>query len=273
MTWTILILVIGIALFLFGSAVLKQDVKKPSARVTLGQNAIKVLAIILIAGSVTRLWTPNYLINVNPGILQEMVQNMQDAQQAEANKEVKDYVRKNMDDMVENAPVLGNVDAKKTIFLWTDYSCPYCKRVHNELVKVLDERDDVRVVLKEFSIHGPLSDAPAKAVIAAKLQSVEKSAKLDMLLSTRDYYSQEDMKDQSGLGAKVHNNVMKLAKEAGLDTEKLESDMKGAVVSKEMAQVRDLAQRFQISGTPFLIIGDKAFPGAIPYAQIMDALD
>ena len=66
---------------------------------------------------------------------------------------------------------------------------------------------------------------------------------------------------------------MKMAAEAGLDTAQLEKDMKGEVVAREMANVRDLAQRFEISGTPFLIVGEQAFPGAIPYQQIIDALN
>jgi protein-disulfide isomerase len=58
-----------------------------------------------------------------------------------------------------------------------------------------------------------------------------------------------------------------------LDAEQLERDMKGPVVARELKNVRDLAQMFEISGTPYLIIGEKAFPGAIPYEQIMEALD
>lgn len=48
--------------------------------------------------------------------------------------------------------------------------------------------------------------------------------------------------------------------------------MKGEVVNKELRNVRELAQRFEISGTPYLIIGEQAFPGAIPYGRIMEAL-
>ena len=177
-----------------------------------------------------------------------------------------------MDEMIGNAPIAGNVDAKKTIFLWSDYSCPYCRRVHAELARVLKERDDVRIVLKNFSIHGPLSDAPAKAVIAAKIQDNAKAAKLDELLMAKEYYTQEDMKDQVKLPEKINASVMKLAKEAGLDTKQLAADMEGDVVKAELQNVRDLAQRFEISGTPYLIIGDQAYPGAIPYARIIEAL-
>jgi len=272
MIWTLLILVLAIALYMFGDKFIKSGNKKASALDIVMHKGINVLAIILIAGSVCRLWTPAYLINTNPAILQEMVQNMQAQQEQAKNKEVRKYVKHHMNDMIGNAPIAGNVDAKKTIFLWSDYSCPYCRRVHGELARVLAERDDVRVVLKNFSIHGALSDAPAKAVVAAKIQDNAKAAKLDSLLMAKEYYTQEDMKNQAKLPEKIHANVMKLAKEAGLDTKQLAKDMEGEVVQKELQHVRELAQRFEITGTPYLIIGEQAFPGAIPYARIVEAL-
>lgn len=274
MTWTILVLVVGILLFLFGGMLLpKGDAKKPSAKNVFAHKSIKLIAVILIAGSVCRLYVPYYLTAVNPIIVQEMVNGMQEQQQAEKNKHIRKMVRSEGNKMMADAPVLGNRDAKKTIYVWTDFSCPYCRRVHSELYRVLNERDDVRVVVKNFSIHGPLSDGPAKAVIAAKLQSPEKAAELTDMLMTREFYTQEDLKDSSTIAEKVEANVMKMAEEVGLDTEKLKEDMNGEVVARELRNVRDLAQQFEISGTPFLIIGEKAFPGAIPYSQINEALE
>ena len=275
MTWTILILVIGILLFLFGGMLLpKGDERKPSASKIVAKKCISLIAIILISGSMCRLYMPYYLTAVNPAIVQEMVNGMQEQQQAEKNKQIRKYVRSEGKKMMRDAPILGNrEDAKKTIYVWTDFSCPYCRRVHGELDRVLADRDDVRVVVKNFSIHGPLSDAPAKAVIAANLQDPAKAAELTDMLMTREFYTQDDLKDQSKIGEKVEANVMKMAKEVGLDTEKLKEDMKGDVVARELRNVRDLAQRFEISGTPFLIIGERAFPGAIPADQIESALD
>nr|MBQ0091262.1 thioredoxin domain-containing protein [Candidatus Enterousia merdequi] len=268
MIWTILILILAVALYVFGFKLVKVDSKKAELKDIILSKGIKVLAIMLIAGSVCRLVMPVYLVKSNPAILQEMVQSMQAQQEQEKNKIVRKYVAKHMDEMIGNAPIAGNVDAKKTIFLWSDYSCPYCRRVHGELARVLAERDDVRLVLKNFSIHGALSDAPAKAVIAAKIQDNAKAAALDKLLMDKEYFTQDDMKDQAKLPAKIQANVMKLAKEAGLDTKKLAEDMEGDVVKAELQNVREMAQRFEISGTPYLIIGDQAFPGAIPYARI-----
>lgn len=274
MTWTILILVIGILLFLFGGMLLgKGDDKKPSAGKIVANKSVTLIAIILIAGSMCRLYTPYYLTAVNPAIVQDMITGMQEQQQAEKNKQIRKYVREEGDRMMRDAPVLGNRDAKKTIYVWTDFSCPFCRRVHGELDRVMANRDDFRVVVKNFSIHGALSDAPAKAVIAANLQDPEKAAELTDMLMTREYYTQADLEDQANVADKVEANVMKFAKEVGLDTEKLKEDMNGEVVARELRNVRDLAQRFEINGTPFLIIGEQAFPGAIPADQIEAALN
>ena len=271
MIWTILVLVVAIALFLFGGKMLGNTGK--GANQTLLQKTVKLVAIMLIAGCVTRLYTPYYLTSVNPMILQEMADSFQERQAAEKNKAIRKSVQNGAESMMADAPILGNVNAKKTIFIWTDFSCPYCRRVHGELERVLKERDDVRVVLKNFSIHGDLSDAPARAVIAAKIQDNSKAAALATALMTKQYYSQDDTKDRATLGAKVKENVLKFAKEAGLDTKKLEEDMQGEVVTRELANVRGMAQEFDIKGTPFLIVNEQAFPGAIPYKQIVDALD
>ena len=269
MIWTILILVVAIAMFLFGAKMLGNTGKGES----LLQKSVNLLAVILIAGCMARLVTPYYLTSVNPMILQEMANGYQEQQAAEKNKAIRKAVKSGAEAMMADAPILGNVDAKNTIFIWTDFSCPYCRRVHGELEKVLKERDDVRVVLKNFSIHGDLSDAPARAVIAAKIQDNSKAAALASSLMTKEYYSPDDMKDRSKLGAKVKANVLKFAKDAGLDTKQLEADMEGEVVTRELANVRGMAQEFEINGTPFLIINEQAFPGAVPYKTIIEALE
>ena len=273
MTWTILVLILGIALYVFNGKLVKQDAKKPSAMSVYLKKAVNVVAVLLVAGSVCRLFVPYYLTDVNPAIIQEMVEGMQAQQQAEKNKMVRKYVREHADEMIADAPVLGNESAENTIYVWTAASCGYCRRVHGELERVLADRDDVRVVIKNFSIHGVMSDAPARALIAAKLQGNDKAAKLVDMIMTREYRPQGKSDDQAKVAAEIEKNIMKFAEEAGLDTKQLKTDMNGEVVARELANVRDLAQIFEISGTPFLIVNEQAFPGAIPASQIKAALD
>ena len=273
MTWTILVLVLGIALYMFGGMLLKHDAKKPSMGVIWVKKIIKVIAIVMMAGSVCRLYVPYYLTSVNPAIIQEMVEGMQAQQNAEKNKAIRKLVRESAFEMSEHAPVLGNPEAKKTIYVWTAASCGYCRRVHGELDRVLKARDDVKVVLKNFSIHGVMSEGPARAMIAAKMQDAAKAAKFADIVMTKEYRPSENIQDQNKLAEAIEKNLMKFAEEAGLDTKQLKEDMVSEVVEIELANVRDLANRFEITGTPFLIIGEEAFPGAIPADQINAALD
>ena len=197
MTWTILVLVLGIALYMFGGMLLKQDTKKPVAGVIWAKKAIKVLAIIIMAGSICRLYVPYYLTSVNPAIIQEMVEGMQAQQNAEKNKAIRKLVRESAFEMSEHAPVLGNPKAKKTIYVWTAASCGYCRRVHGELDRVLKARDDVKVVMKNFSIHGVMSDGPARAMIAAKMQDTAKAAKFADIIMNYVEVNKEDIKPES----------------------------------------------------------------------------
>ncbi|MDR0449296.1 MAG: thioredoxin domain-containing protein [Rickettsiales bacterium] len=276
MLLTILILAVAVAAFLFAGKVAGIS-KKQSEVMLYAQKAVSLVAVVLVVWGVNRtgLGTQYYLTQVNPMILQEMVESMREIQTNSSSKELKKYVSKNAKEMEANAPVLGNEGGSKTIFLFSDYTCPYCQRVHGELMRVIADDPEVRVVLKNFSVHGIMSDIPAQAVIAAKLQGNDKAAKLDALLTsnTKWYDVARTATDQSKAASAIFENVMKLAKDAGLDAKRLEKDMKEAKeVQIELYQVRELSQKFNISGTPFLIINNQAFPGAIPYDQIRAAL-
>ena len=104
MIWTILVLLLGIALYVFSGTLVKQNAKKVSAVAVYLKKAVNVVAALLIAGSVCRLYVPYYLTDVNPVILQEMVESMQKQQNAEKNKTVRKYVRSHGDEMSADAP-------------------------------------------------------------------------------------------------------------------------------------------------------------------------
>ena len=83
MTWTILVLILGIALYVFNGKLVKQDPKKASAKSEYMKKAVNVVAALLMAGAVCRLFVPYYLTSVNPAIIQEMVTAMQEQQNEE----------------------------------------------------------------------------------------------------------------------------------------------------------------------------------------------
>lgn len=275
MTWTILILAIAVALY-FGSGLLLAKGGKKDAKVEAGmvyaKKTANLVAIVLVVVGLNRLGlgTSYYLADSNPAILQEMANNMQSQEREKSSRLVRKYVKSHADEMAKWAPVLGNEKASKTIFVWSAADCPYCRRVHNELTRVMTDDKDVRVVIKNFPVHGDISDIPGRWTIAAKIQSNAKSAALYEKIMAHQYWG--DNHQAKDLNKIITKNMQKYAKEVGLDVAKVEKDLNGPEVAQELAQVRELAQQFQITGTPYLIINDQVFPGAIPYAQIMNAL-
>ncbi len=280
MLWTILIIVAAVVLYAAAGMLTRDNDskrKEKSSKIMCSlKKVVKLTSIVLLVWGVNRtgLGTHSYLVSQNPEVLQEMVESMKARQSMMQSKEIRKYVVDKQAELMKNAPIMGNVNGKKTIYLFAAHSCHYCQQVHHELERVVNEDKDVRVVLKQFSIHGPLSDSAARATIAAKLQSNDKAVELDRLLMEKPYWPQ-DMKNQDpqAVAKTVRANVMELAKKAGLDTEKLGRDMDTAPeVQAEFEQVRSLAQTFGISGTPYLIIGEQSFPGAISYDQIKSVL-
>ena len=57
-------------------------------------------------------------------------------------------------DVIPNEGILqiGNDNAKNTIIEFMDYFCGYCKKVHPELLQIVSERDDTRLVFLQHPI-------------------------------------------------------------------------------------------------------------------------
>ena len=56
-------------------------------------------------------------------------------------------------------PVLGNPNGNVTIVEYFDYQCPYCKKVHPTVEKVVKADGNVRLVLKDWPILGEAEEA------------------------------------------------------------------------------------------------------------------
>lgn len=79
---------------------------------------------------------------------------------------------------LNNSLVMGNPEAKHKIIVFDDPDCPYCARLHGELKKIVEERDNIAVYIKLFplvQIH-PLAYDKSKAILCE--QSNEKALEL-----------------------------------------------------------------------------------------------
>ena len=146
------------------------------------------------------------------------------------------------------SPVGGNPDGDVTLVEFFDYQCPYCKRIFPSIQALLAEDRNLRYVFKEFPILGKESVFAARAALAARRQGK---------------YLEFHMAVMSAKGKWTEAKVMRLAKTAGLDVDRLRRDMADGTVDAMIRRNLDLADGLGIFSTPVFIIGDTQIPGAV----------
>ncbi|MEM8833736.1 MAG: DsbA family protein [Pseudomonadota bacterium] len=154
----------------------------------------------------------------------------------------------------DDLPTAGNADGDVVVVEFFDYNCGYCRRALEELQKVIEEDDNIKVVLMDMPILGPSSREAAKWSLAAEEQGK---------------YWEYHTKIMNFPGEKSARNLEKLAKDVGLDVDKLKEDKDnkriGAMLDKNIEQARAMG----IRGTPGFIIGKEITPGFIPADELL----
>ncbi len=199
-------------------------------------------------------------IRENPDIIMEAVAILQrredDAQIAQTRSVLND--QRQMLESDPNAPVLGNPDGDVTIVEFFDYNCPYCKRAMPEVQAILDSDPNVRLVYREWPILGEASVFASRAALASRTQGKYEEMHLAMM----------------GLNGRVgEERVMKVARDLGLDLDKLRADMQSPEVEEHIATSMRLAQALGFNGTPSFVIGQALVPGFVERDQLQQYVD
>lgn len=164
------------------------------------------------------------------------------------------------------SPVLGDSSkALVTIIEFSDFQCPYCKKVEPTLKQVRDTYGDkVRIIWK----HQPLPFH--KRAIPASMVSLEaRAAKGD-----KGFWAAHDklFDTQSKL---EDDDLLAVAKELGLNEGKVKDAIAGknaaytAVISEDQA----LAGDFGVNGTPAFFINGRRLTGAQPFEAFKKIID
>ena len=199
----------------------------------------------------------DYLMK-NPQVILEAMQKYQDDQSKREIDVIREGVKNNETELFRepNPLVAGNPDGDVTMVEFFDYHCPYCKKVRDELVKLLNEDGKIRLVLKEFPILTPESEMAARAAIAAHEQGKYWPMHLALLGS-------DDLSEAA---------IMAIAKQVGLDVERLKKDMVDPKVQKRLERTMKLADSMQVKATPTFIIGSEPASGAYPVDKLKEMI-
>ena len=189
-----------------------------------------------------------YLVN-NPQILIEMEQKFREDQAKKQAAAQQKAIVDNAETIFRSKTsfVAGNPKGKVTVVEFFDYNCGFCQRAFRDIQRLLKSDKDVRFVFKEMPVLGPPSVDAARAAIAAKKQG--------------KYFEMHRALFETP-GPNTKEKALRVAKDLGLDVEKLKKDMQSKDVEKEIQEVLELANKLGIQGTPHFLIGRKVIQGA-----------
>ena len=195
----------------------------------------------------------NYLVS-HPEVVEEAMAELNKRQAAAETEKHEASVATNAD-TIFNSPrgvTLGNKDGDVTFVEFFDYNCGYCKRAMADMLDLMKTDPKLKVVLKEFPVLSEGSTEAAKVAVAVRMQDPGGKKYLDF-----------HQKLLGGRGPADKARAMAAAKDAGLDTAKIEKDLAGPEVRTTIEENFKLAEAMGMNGTPSYVIGKQVVVGAV----------
>ena len=204
----------------------------------------------------------NYLVS-HPEVLEEAMAELSKRQAAAEAQKHEASVAQNAE-AIFNSPrqvVLGNRDGDVTFVEFFDYNCGYCKRAMDDMLTIMKGDPKLKVVLKEFPVLSQGSVESAQVGVAVRMQDPSGKKYLDF-----------HQKLLSGRGAADKARAMQAAKEAGLDTARIEKDIASPEVRATLEENFKLAEAMGMNGTPSYVIGKQIVIGAVGVESLKEKI-
>ncbi len=193
----------------------------------------------------------DYLLE-NPEIIAE-AQQMLEIRQKQAEEDARVEALASMSELIFNSDkqvVLGNPDGDVTLVEFFDYNCGFCKRAHKDMVDLLSEDKNLRIVLKEFPVLGKGSVEAAQMAIAFNALAPE-------------HYEEFHLKLLLNPGAANVDKALSIAQGYGVDIGELEKVANSALAQETIQEVYQLADMLGLTGTPSYVVGKQVVFGAV----------
>lgn len=148
------------------------------------------------------------------------------------------------------APTIAPKGADVTLVIFSDYQCPYCRKVHPVLEQLLREDKKVKVVYRDWPIFGAASVEAARVVIAAKYQG-KHAAFNNAMMQTQ--------------GKITSQSIRAAADKAGVNWTRLQADLKAHTrdIDGAIDRTSRYAAMMGLTGTPGMLVGPYLIPGAV----------
>jgi protein-disulfide isomerase len=196
----------------------------------------------------------------NPLILDEAVEALEAARALAEVDLVADVIAENADLLFDdrNASIMGNPDGAITLVEFLDYNCGFCKRAHDDVMRLIAEQNDVRVLVKDFPVLGPGSLEAAQVAVAFRAIGGDMTAFIDAMMT-------ESVQADSAMARRV-------ALELGADETALDLALDSPSLMEPIGEAYALAEQLNIRGTPAFIVGDQRLMGAVGFDRLAEAI-
>ena len=198
-----------------------------------------------------------YLLR-EPEVIYQALQELQRRQEVEQVEMRRRLVAEHREAIfaAKDDAVGGNPQGDVTLVEFFDYRCGYCRNMAQALRGLIGHDPKLRYVFKDMPILSPESATAAKAALAAARQG--KYAEMHFALM------QAKELDPA--------SVLDLARQTGLDPQRLASDMEDPAITAKLEENLRLAQTLGIDGTPSFVVGDQVIAGATEIARLAELI-
>ncbi len=164
-----------------------------------------------------------------------------------------------VDVSADDDPVLGPKDALVTIIEFSDFECPYCRRVQPTLKRLLKEYEgQVRLVFRDF----PLSFH----------KNAQKAAEAAQCAGDQDKFwpYHDKLFEQTALAPK---DLRKYAGELELDMDKFNACLDENKYAEEVRADMQDGQNVGVNSTPSFFVNGQPLSGAVPYERFQELVE
>ena len=198
-----------------------------------------------------------FLLN-NPEIILQSLENYEKKLIAEKEKSSNQIIADNRKQIVNtsNGMYSGNLESKNVIIEFFDYNCSYCKKAHQDILKIEKNKKNVKVIYKNFPILSENSKKLAEIALFIAKDNNEKFIKFhNLIMSKKGLLNKNQLKD--------------ILDDLGYDQGKLKKNLNSEYIKSQLLKDRELAEKLSLRGTPAFIVNDKLFFGYIGYDELV----
>jgi len=172
--------------------------------------------------------------------------------------------------------ILGDPKAPVTIFIYSDYQCPFCGKFFSESESLIRknyvDNGKAKMVYKDLAFLGPESVAAAQAAECAKDQG-KFWAYHDALFET-EIKEFKTLGNNENTGNLNRETFQKIASDLKMNVDEFlncfDSKKYAAEVEKDTKEANTILER---PSTPTIFINDKIIQGAYPYSVFSQAIE